>query len=110
MATLSARLPGIDAAQAHTRLSLEAERLRADGDRRGHQAIMADVLVDTILGRDDQMDPTTLDIGLIITDRALFSPDDGEIAQVEGYGAVPAEARSEERRVGEEWRGRRGGG
>ncbi|HJB10859.1 MAG TPA: HNH endonuclease [Candidatus Brachybacterium merdavium] len=99
MATLSARLPGIDAAQAHKRLSLEAERLRADGDRRGHQAIMADVLVDTILGRDDQMDPTTLDIGLIITDRALFSPDDGEIAQVEGYGAVPAEAVREQLRA-----------
>src|SRR5690625_6158414 len=60
---------------------------------------MADVLVDTILGRDDQMDPTTLDIGLIITDRALFSPDDGEIAQVEGYGAVPAEAVREQLRA-----------
>src|SRR5690625_7189298 len=60
---------------------------------------MADVLVDTILGRDDQMDPTTLDIGLIITDRALFSPDDGEIAQVEGYGAVPAEALRERLRA-----------
>src|SRR5690625_7324633 len=60
---------------------------------------MADVLVDTILGRDDQMDPTTLDIGLIITDRALFRPDDGEIAQVEGYGAVPAEAVREQLRA-----------
>lgn len=99
MATLSARLSGIDAAQAHKRLSLEAERLRAGGDRRGHQAIMADVLVDTILGRDEQMDPTNLDIGLIITDRALFSPDEGEIAQVEGYGAVPAEAVREQLRA-----------
>src|SRR5690625_3736939 len=99
MATLSARLAGIDAAQAHKRLSLEAERLRAGGDRRGHQAIMADVLVDTILGRDEQMDSTTLDIGLIITDRALFSPDEGEVAQVEGYGAVPAEAVREQLRA-----------
>lgn len=99
MATLSARLPSIDAAQAHKRLSLEAERLRADGDRRGHQAIMADVLVDTVLGRGEEMEPTTLDIGLIITDRALFSPDGGELAQVEGYGAVPAEAVREQLRA-----------
>lgn len=98
MATLSARLPAIDAAQAHKRLSLEGERLRAEGDRRGHQAIMADVLVDTILGGDDGMDPATFDIGLIITDRALFSPEEGEIAHVEGYGAVPAEAVREQLR------------
>ena len=98
MATLSARLPALDAAQAHKRLSLEAERLRADGDRRGHQAIMADALSDTLIGRDEAMEPVTLDIGLIITDRALFSPDDGDVAHVEGYGAVPAEAVREQLR------------
>jgi hypothetical protein len=34
----------------------------------------------------------TLEVGVIITDRALFRPDAGDVAHLEGYGAVPAEA------------------
>src|SRR5699024_5579934 len=75
------------------------ERLRALGDRRGHQSIMADLLADTVLGREAGMDPVTLDIGLIITDRALFDPKRGDVAHVEGYGPVPAEAVREQLRA-----------
>src|SRR5699024_5671548 len=70
----------------------------AAGDRRGHQAIQADSFVHTLIGREDGMEPTTLDIGVIITDRALFHPRNGDLARIEGYGSVPAEAVREELR------------
>ena len=92
MATLSAHLTALNAALIRKRLSLEAERLRAGGDRRGHQAIQADSFVDTLLGRGGGMEPITLDIGVIITDRVLLDPGAGDLAQIEGYGTVPAEA------------------
>lgn len=98
MATLSAHLPALDAKLAHKRLSLEAERQRADGASEGHGALMADALTDTLLGRDGGMEPVTLDLGVMITDRALLSPRHGDPAQIEGYGPVPAEALREELR------------
>lgn len=93
MATLSARLSAIDAARIHKRFSLEAERRRAAGARDGHGAAMADAFADALLGRtDDAIAPGVLDVGVIITDRALFRPDAGDTAHLEGYGAVPADA------------------
>lgn len=99
MATLSARMPARDAVLARKRLSLEAERLRALGDRRGHHAIMVDCLVNTILGREDSLDPVTLDIGMIITDRALLDPGEADIAHLEGYGPVPVDCVREDLRA-----------
>ena len=92
MATLSAHLPALDAKRVHKRLSLEAERRRSEGDREGHGAIMADALVGTLLGRDSGLELETLDVGVIITDRALLAPEHGDAAYIEGYGPVPAEA------------------
>lgn len=92
MAVVSARLPALDAMKIRKRLSLEAERLRASGDRRGHQQIQADSFIASLLGAEDGMDRTDLDIGVIITDRALLHPGQGELAHVEGYGPVPVEA------------------
>ena len=92
MARLSALLPAIDAHLVHKRLSLEAERRRAEGSEEGHGPLMADALVDTVLGREDAMDQVELDVGVIITDRALLRPDSGEPARIAGYGAVPPEA------------------
>lgn len=89
MATISVTASGIDAALVRKRLSLEAERLTVLGDRRGHQQIMADALVDTVIGRSDQLDPVTLDIGIIVTERGLLAPAGGDAATVEGYGVVP---------------------
>lgn len=100
MATLSARVPAIDARQIHKRLSLEAESRRADGDRNGHGAAMADAFTDTLLDRaDGKRAPVTLEVGVIITDRALFRPDVGDTAHLEGYGPVPAEAVREQLRA-----------
>ena len=98
MATVTAHVSALNAALIRKRLSHEAERLRAAGDRRGHQAIQADSFVHTLIGREDGMEPTTLDIGVIITDRALFHPRNGDLARIEGYGSVPAEAVREELR------------
>ena len=92
MATVTAHVTALDAALIRKRLSLEAERLRAAGDRRGHQAIQADTFVDTLIGRSESMEPVTLDIGVIITDHVLLDPGTGDLAQIEGYGTVPAEA------------------
>ena len=98
MATLRAHLPALAANTIRKRLSLEAERLRATGDRRGHQQIQADAFVDTLLGAEDGMDRTDLDIGVIITDRTLLDPQRGDPAHIEGYGPVPAEAVREDLR------------
>ena len=56
MADLHAHLPAIDARLLQKRLSLEAERRRAEGGDVGHGALMADALVDTVLGRDGAME------------------------------------------------------
>ena len=45
------------------------------------------------------MDAVDLDVGVIITHRALFRPDVGDAAQIEGYGPVPAEAVREQLRA-----------
>lgn len=92
MAVVAVRLPALDAMKIRKRLSLEAERLRASGDKRGHQQIQADSFLATLLGAEDGMDRTDLDIGVIITDRALLHPGQGELAHVEGYGPIPVEA------------------
>lgn len=93
MATVSARVAAIEARRIHKRLTLEAERRRAAGARAGHGAVMADAFTDILLGRSDgTAGPGTLDVGVIITDRALFRPDAGDVAHLEGYGPVPAEA------------------
>ncbi|GLI30601.1 MULTISPECIES: HNH endonuclease signature motif containing protein [Brachybacterium] len=96
MATLTAHLPGLDAARIRKTLSVAAERSRADGDRRGHQQIMADLLADTVLGRGEGGELPVVDIGVIITDRSLLAPGHADAATVEGLGAVPYEHIREE--------------
>src|SRR5699024_5458062 len=91
MCTLTANLPGLDGARIRKGLSIAAERARAQGDRRGHQQIMADLFVDALIGRGDGIGPSTLDVGVLITDRSLLAPDHADAALVEGYGPVPYE-------------------
>lgn len=42
------------------------------------------------------MEPVTLDIGVMITDRTLISPGAGDVAHIEGYGTAPAEVLRDE--------------
>src|SRR5699024_12324579 len=86
-----------DGARIRKGLSIAAERARAQGDRRGHQQIMDDLFVDALIGRGDGIDPSTLDVGVLITDRSLLAPDHADAALVEGYGPVPYEHVREER-------------
>jgi hypothetical protein len=96
MCTLTAHLTALDGARIRRGLSIAAEKARAHGDRRGHQQIMADLFADALIGRGDGVDPSTLEIGLIITDRSLLAPDHADAAIIEGYGPVPFEHVREE--------------
>ena len=96
MAQVTAVISGIDGARIRKGLSVAAESARAQGDRRGHQQIMADLFADALIGRGDGVDPTTLDVGIVITDRSLLSPAHADAALVEGFGAVPYEHAREE--------------
>jgi len=91
MGSLTLTLTALDATLARKRLSLEAERLRASGDRRGHSAIMADAAANALIGREGGIEPATFDVGVIITDRALLDPEGTDPAVIEGYGTVPPE-------------------
>ncbi len=90
MGRLHATLSGIDAAAIGKKLSVAAERLRAQGDSRGHGQAMADLLADTLLGRDEAMDPVRLDVGVVVTDRVLLAGRQGD-AVIEGYGTIPSD-------------------
>lgn len=107
MCTVTARLTGLDGARIRKGLSLAAEKARAHGARRGHQQIMADLFADALIGRGDGIDPSTLEIGVIITDRSLLAPDHADAATIEGLGPVPYEHVRDEmldavRRAGED--------
>lgn len=91
MSTITAHVSGLDGARIRKGLSVAAEKARAGGDRRGHQQIMVDLFADALIGRGDGVDPTTLDIGVIITDRSLFAPAHADAAIIEGYGSVTYE-------------------
>lgn len=96
MCTVTAQLPALDGARIRKGLSIAAEKARAHGDRRGHQQIMADLFADALIGRGEGIDPSTLEIGVIITDRSLLAPDHADAATIEGYGPVPYEHVREE--------------
>ena len=91
MATITAHVTGLDGARIRQGLAVGAEQARAGGDRRGHQQIMADLFADALIGRGDGVDPSTLEIGVLITDRSLLAPAHADAATIEGYGSVPFE-------------------
>src|SRR5699024_11622610 len=80
MATITAHITGLDGARIRKGLSLAAEKARASGDRRGHQQIMAERFVDALSGLRDGIDPRTLEIGALGTDRPLPAPSHADAA------------------------------
>ena len=98
MSRVTATLTALDGARIRKGLSLAAEKARAHGDRRGHSQIMADLFADTLIGRGTGDAPTTMEIGVIITDRSLFAPAHADPAVIEGLGPVPYEHIREEMR------------
>ena len=98
MARLSAVLPGLDATSVMQTLHARSESLRAAGSRTPARALEADLLVDAVLQAapaGTALTPTAsrprLDLGVVITDRALLGRgDEEECALLEGYGTIPA--------------------
>ncbi|WP_152352202.1 HNH endonuclease [Brachybacterium subflavum] len=90
MGTVTAVLPGPDCAAIRRKLALAAESLQVEGDERTHGQLMADLFADTLLGRDETMDPVHFAINVVISERSPFTPTHGEPAVVEGYGLVEA--------------------
>ncbi|WP_131103969.1 HNH endonuclease [Ornithinimicrobium sufpigmenti] len=89
MVRLSALLPVAEGIAAYTSLDAAAAGLRASGASEPKGALRADELVRRLTG----IDPTThglpVEIGIVMTDRALFN-DGAQSARVPGYGPVPA--------------------
>ena len=114
MAILTAYLPVVDGVSCFAALRRHADTLQAAGDTRSRAQLMADTLTERLTGRTPTVGPD-IEIGLIMTDRALFGPpahphlpdDDApdvdaatpasahdggvdEPATILGYGPVPA--------------------
>ena len=51
---------------------------------------MADLFTQALLGG-EALDPSTVDLGVVITDRSLLAPAHADAALIEGLGAVPYE-------------------
>jgi hypothetical protein len=89
MALLSALLPCEQGVAAYAALLRHTDTLVGNGDPRTRGQIMADTLVERLTGQ-ATADDVSAEIGLIMTDEALFSGDDTP-AELTGHGPVPAE-------------------
>jgi len=90
MAWLSALLSVKDGVAVKVALNRTAESARSAGDPRSRSQLEADTLVDSVLAGAVQREPGAIELGLVMTDTALFGSSD-EPAHVDGYGPVPAE-------------------
>ena len=91
MTWLSALLPVKDGVAVKVALNRTADSARAAGDPRSRSQLEADTLVDACSrGLRRQREPGAVELGLVMTDTALFGTSD-EPAHVDGYGPVPAE-------------------
>lgn len=88
MALLTGRLPAAHALAAFTALRRHAETVRAAGDERTLDQIMADTLVARVTGQ-EQAGDTRVEVGLVVSERSLLGQGD-EPARLVGYGSIPA--------------------
>lgn len=89
MAVLSARLPAPQAVACYKALREHALAASRSGDPRTLNQLMADTLVERLTGR-SVVDGIDVEVGLLITDAALFGGT-SDAADLEGYGPVPAQ-------------------
>ena len=93
MSRLDGLLPVAQGVAAFASLNKEADRLVAAGDSRNRGQIMADTMVERLTSQ-STASAVSIEVGLIMTDRALLTPDeDGgdEPAMLEGMHPIPAE-------------------
>lgn len=89
MGLLSARLPAPEAIACYQSLKKHAAALSASGDPRTLQQLMADELYARLTGR-SVVDGIDVEVGLVITDAALFGGT-SDAADLTGFGPIPAE-------------------
>lgn len=89
MGLLSARLPAPQAIACYQALREKAIAMRSSGDPRSLGQLMADLLYERLTGR-SVVDGIDVEVGLVITDSALFTGT-SEAAFLDGYGPIPAE-------------------
>lgn len=90
MTYLTGLLPVKDGVSVYAALDAAATAATTRGDTRSRGQIMADTLVDRVTGRAAAGTFPRVEIGLVMTDRALLGGED-EPAMVTGYGPVPAD-------------------
>ena len=88
MTRLSAELPVAKGVAVFKALSDAADSARAAGDPRSRHQVMADTLVDRVLGATDGVVP--VEIGLVVSDEVLLGTRE-DSAHLDGYGPIPAE-------------------
>ena len=89
MGLLSARLPAPQAIACYHALRATAELMKASGDPRTLAQLMADALFERLTGR-TVVDGIDIEVGLVITDEALFAGT-SDAAILLGYGPIPAQ-------------------
>lgn len=95
MTWLTALLPVKEGVAVLASLSAAADTAWAGGDGRTRGQLMADTLVDSVLGRSepaaqDQRPRSGVRLNLVVSDHALFGHEDAP-AHLDGFGAIPAE-------------------
>ncbi|MEJ7756325.1 MAG: hypothetical protein WKF83_08350 [Nocardioidaceae bacterium] len=87
MGRLCATLPADQAVACFTALDGQARGLRADGDARTINQLMADTLVERLTGQTRAAD-VAAEIGLLMRPETLFADEDTP-AVLAGYGPIP---------------------
>jgi hypothetical protein len=88
MTYLTGFLPVAQGVACQVALTRQADTLKAQGDPRSRGQIMADTLVERLTGQASATG-VPVEIGLVMTDRALLADSD-EPAHLVGYGTIPA--------------------
>jgi hypothetical protein len=100
MTWLTALVPVKEGVATYAALTRASDSARAAGDPRTKGQVMADTLVESVLGAASARDAAgtdpsaasgvNIELGLVMTDATLFGTSD-EPAHVDGYGPIPAE-------------------
>ncbi|MGW6173247.1 DUF222 domain-containing protein [Arthrobacter sp. NPDC055138] len=89
MVSVRTLLPVVQGVAVMAALKQEADRQANAGDPRSRGQVMADTVFERVTGR-TTADPATLEVQLVMTDRALLQGEN-EPARLTGYGIVPAQ-------------------
>ncbi|MEV7648928.1 DUF222 domain-containing protein [Arthrobacter sp. NPDC089319] len=89
MVSVRTLLPVVQGVAVMAALKQEANRQANAGDPRSRGQVMADTVFERVTGR-TTADPATLEVQLVMTDRALLQGEN-EPARLTGYGIVPAQ-------------------